>query len=507
MNTILYMGAGGSLLILGVVILRRLFLQKLPKYFFVVLWLIALTRLFVPVSIPVRWPPAAGRLEAAMKDHWKEAAGQSTDGGYAVEKSAGAPAAAAGRYTAADRRTGFEGNASKRLRFLLAAIWLCGITITATVLLINHIKWLKRYAMSLPYTDSAVTTWQSHVSGRRNIKIRCSDQISGPLTYGLFKPVILLPSGCIWENEDELFCIMAHEYIHIMRFDIAIKYAMYAAACIYWFNPLVWIMAHLLSRDLELSCDEAVIRRLDCLSKRDYALLLIRQAEKQTVSAPTGVCFSRCTEMEERIESIMKSKRYPSKLLVPAAAIVFCMMTAFTVSAGDHDTAKPGAVSAAAAVETAPGSSNADSNSKRPADSPSAAAQKSTPSVTGGDIVKLALDHVGDPYEFGGTNFETGVDCSGFVMAVYKEFGITLPHETAELAGKGIPFTSDSPAKGDVVLYTKINADHAESPDHSAIYIGDGKVIHASNKKEGVKISEIDYRSPYKVVRILNQTN
>lgn len=528
MNMIFYMGAGGSLLILGVMIFRHLFLQKLPKYYFVLLWLIVLTRLLLPVSIPVRWHPSVEELVWELENHRQEVIGQNSTGkdadGDGKAEAALLPMDGA-KPPAKEEKIGLKKETSLQPGFLLLIIWLSGAAAIAAAILANHIKWLRRYRTSLPATSQAIVKWKTGYSGHRLIEVRHSDQISGPLTYGIIRPVILLPTNPIWENEDELTCILAHEYVHVRRFDIGVKYVMYAAVCVYWFNPLVWIMAHLLNRDLELSCDEEVIH-CSHLSKKDYAMLLIRQAENQTATAATGVYFSRRSELQERIESIMKLKHHTLKIVIPAAAMVLCMLTVFTVSTREKEAvispeniaSSKNTVNSETVVSSGPAAKPETIVSSETAVNPDftiapdttgnphavPASQKSPSSITGEDIVKIALDHVGDPYEFGGTNLETGVDCSGFVMAVYSKFEILLPHDINSIALEGTTVPSDSPAPGDVIIYSKINEDNSASPVHSAIYIGGGQVIHASNKREGVKISEIGYRTPYEIVRIIN---
>ncbi|MCH5275030.1 MAG: C40 family peptidase [Lachnospiraceae bacterium] len=115
------------------------------------------------------------------------------------------------------------------------------------------------------------------------------------------------------------------------------------------------------------------------------------------------------------------------------------------------------------------------------------------------DIVEYAKQFLGNPYVYGGTSLTKGVDCSGFTMAVYKHFGITLSHHSGSQAKEGTKITADQLQPGDLVFY----ANSAGTINHVAMYIGNGQVIHASSAKTGIKISNYRYRTPVRFVSII----
>lgn len=115
------------------------------------------------------------------------------------------------------------------------------------------------------------------------------------------------------------------------------------------------------------------------------------------------------------------------------------------------------------------------------------------------DIVEYAKQFLGNPYVWGGTSLTKGADCSGFVLSVYKKFGIKLDHSSRAQSKAGTKIKASELQPGDLVFYT----DSGGTINHVAMYIGGGQVIHASSPKTGIKISKYNYRTPVKYVSIL----
>ena len=121
----------------------------------------------------------------------------------------------------------------------------------------------------------------------------------------------------------------------------------------------------------------------------------------------------------------------------------------------------------------------------------------SKPSVSGGDgtlgaaIAAYALQFVGNPYVSGGTSLTNGADCSGFTWAVHQHFGISIPRVSTAQANGGKEVSVSSMLPGDIIYYG----------NHVAIYIGNGRVVHASTQKTGIKTDRYNYRTPITVRR------
>lgn len=114
-------------------------------------------------------------------------------------------------------------------------------------------------------------------------------------------------------------------------------------------------------------------------------------------------------------------------------------------------------------------------------------------------LVQYATQFIGNPYVWGGTSLTRGADCSGFVLSVFANYGISLPHSSRAQANCGTKISASEAQPGDLFFYG-----NGSSINHVAIYIGNGQVVHASSPKSGIKISSAYYRTPVKVVRIIN---
>lgn len=113
------------------------------------------------------------------------------------------------------------------------------------------------------------------------------------------------------------------------------------------------------------------------------------------------------------------------------------------------------------------------------------------------NIVNYALEFLGNPYVWGGTSLTKGADCSGFVQSVFKNYGISLPRTSRQQANAGSKISSSDMKPGDLIFYG------SPTINHVAIYMGNGKIVHAANSRKGIIISSWNYMTPVKIVDVL----
>lgn len=115
------------------------------------------------------------------------------------------------------------------------------------------------------------------------------------------------------------------------------------------------------------------------------------------------------------------------------------------------------------------------------------------------DLCEYALEFVGNPYVWGGTSLTKGADCSGFVLSIYKKYGIELPHYSKSQSNYGTEINYKDAQPGDLLFYGSSKS----TISHVAIYLGDGQIVHANDEKTGIIVSNAYYRTPVKACTLL----
>ena len=333
----LQMSLTGGVMIAVSTLLRALAMNHVPKKTFLALWGAALVRLLVPVSLPS--PLSVYSLLA------RERAARLPEVAAVVTRLPSAiPAGpASAQETAASLS-------------VWSIVWIAGALLCAAFFAVAYCKCRREFRMSLPVDNRFTRRWLAEHPLRRRLAIRQSDRVSSPLTFGVLRPVILMPKAIDWTDERALAYVLEHEFVHIRRFDALWKLLLIAAACAHWFNPLVWAMYVLANRDLELSCDETVVRRFGG-ARASYARVLIGMEAERSGFAPLCNHFSR-TAIEERITAIMKTKKITFLSLLLAAALIAGTVTVFATTeqqptgAVTEETAGAAASDGAEAVES-----------------------------------------------------------------------------------------------------------------------------------------------------------
>ncbi len=337
--SLLQMSFSGAVMILTVVVIRALALHKLPKKTFLVLWGVVLVRLLVPYSVPSAFSvySLVGRLTSTTNE---------------AKVIPVAPAGPAFPLETTPGTTAFAPKPSVPAFDSWVVVWLIGMLGCGIFFAVAYFKCRREFRASLPVGNDYAKRWLQTHRLRRAVTIRQSDRISTPLTYGVFRPVILMPKTTDWADEEALTYVLGHEYVHIRRFDAVTKLALTSALCVHWFNPMVWIMYILANRDIELSCDESVIRGFGERTKSAYAMTLIRMEETRSGLSPLCNNFSK-NAIEERIVAIMKIKKTSLAALFMAIALVVGVTMAFATSGQSAAASDIGKNDTANTVQTA----------------------------------------------------------------------------------------------------------------------------------------------------------
>ena len=307
----------------GVVILfvlaARLLLKKAPKWISYALWAVVLFRLLCPLSVespvsivPEMTPTAqnyrladepvspAGAGLAAYR-----AVGDALNGGLGIQyiRTTETDENGSPRYVTADWWS---------VWILFGQyVWLAGIAVMLLRSVLSYARLRRTLRAAVPLRDN----------------IYAADEIPSPFVVGFFRPKIYLPCGL---GEKEQAYILLHERHHIERKDHIWKALAFLALCLHWFNPLVWLAFVLAGRDMEMSCDEAVVRTMGDGIRAGYAASLLSLATGRRIIAGTPLAFGE-GNAKQRIRNLGKWKQPVFWVVVAAAAaalvLTVCLAT------------------------------------------------------------------------------------------------------------------------------------------------------------------------------------
>jgi len=332
-------------LLIAVVTLLRCLLQNrrwLPMAVWSLLWWLVLARLLLPLCLPCSyslqnlWPennPQTVIAETPNINNFIHLADVNPDPALPDNPT----------YTAnSPTEAAIHLNTGAQLP-IWQLIWLTGASICAAFFGLVYWRSKRRFQQTealKPELQTSVQQWLAEHQLRRTVTVRQTNQICTPLTYGLFRPVILLPADMPSQQQDSLHFALLHEWTHIRHFDAAAKMLAAAALCLHWFNPAVWLFFALFNRDLELACDAGVLKHCgaDAKNRRNYALALLSWAETQNTAAAFCSNFGQSPNnvIEKRIVNIMNMKKV--SVLSLAAA---CLLLFGTVIAGATNQPEP----------------------------------------------------------------------------------------------------------------------------------------------------------------------
>ena len=349
-SAVLNMSMTGSIVILLVMLARHI-LKPAPKIFSYALWAVVLFRLLCPVALTgpvsvlnVLKPEGQAATEATSVIYFipvernvnSDTPFVSTENPSATTIPQPVPA----------------WHKKPDIMQTVSYVWIAGTGLMLLYSVIQYIQLRRKLIGAIPYKDN----------------VYCADYIDTPFVMGIFSPKIYLPFD-VPVNERKY--IIAHEQHHISRFDHIFKLLAYVTLCIHWFNPLSWMAFLLAGRDMEMSCDEAVIRKLGSQIRADYSASLLRLATHKKIIAGMPLAFGE-GDTKGRIMNMARWKQ--PRLWVSMACLLLCA-----------------AILVACAVnpETAPTADNTDpdNNATGIVTTPNAANTEDVSAIPGSDVV------------------------------------------------------------------------------------------------------------------------
>ena len=276
-------------LVMAIVLLRLVF-RKAPKALWCLLWGMVALRLICPISFEssLSLIPSAQPVPEALF----------------LSEAPAVPAVPAGPAVPLPARSGEPGQI-----FILSRVWILGVAVMGGYALVSYLRLRRRLTEAVPLEN----------------RILSCDGIGTPFILGLIRPRIYLPSDL---SPVDLPYVLAHEQAHLSRGDHLWKPLGFLLLSIYWFHPMLWAAYLLLCRDIEMACDEKVMKILGPGCKKAYSLALIRCSVSRRAIAACPLAFGG-GEVKERVKTVLNYKK-PSfwviliaLILVPVLAVCF----------------------------------------------------------------------------------------------------------------------------------------------------------------------------------------
>jgi len=299
------------------VIVVRFLLRRAPKIFSYMLWTAVAIRLIIPVSFasslsifklvqPFQTNSNANIMEFISQDMGMQLKNPIIDASFhGINTVIEATFPKVAPYVSS--------NPLQLITWIACIIWLTGMAILLLLSVISYIKILNTIRTATLVRENIFET----------------DQITTPFVCGFFKPKIYVPIGM---SEHELSYILLHEQTHIRRCDYLIKPLAFVLLTIHWFNPLMWLSYKLMSRDMEMSCDEQVVNKMGDHIKSSYSTTLLSLSSGENRIHLGGPLAFGESHVKERIVNILAYRRPSSVTVVSSMLIIILLVMGCTAN-------------------------------------------------------------------------------------------------------------------------------------------------------------------------------
>ena len=281
------------------VILLRLLLKRAPKIIICVLWAFVGIRLICPFSFEsfLSLIPSSRLINPNIT--------------YSINRAVDTGVPAINRKINSFLLLSDALNPLQIIISIISIIWLAGIIAMLIFALISFLRLRRKIAMTAPYKDN----------------ILLCDAVKSPFILGIFRPKIYLPSTM---SEEQISYVLAHEKAHLLRKDNWWKPLAYFILALHWFNPLCWVGYMLLCKDIELACDEKVIKKLSFEERRQYSQALLDCSTNRRTTAVCPLAFGE-VGVKARIKNVLSYKRPAFWIIITAVvaciAVAVCLLT------------------------------------------------------------------------------------------------------------------------------------------------------------------------------------
>lgn len=322
-NEILNMSINASWLILAVMLIRLIF-AKAPKWIRGITWAMVGLRLVLPFSFETALsliPSAEAIPQETVRSHSAENIGTAEVLSYIGNNPVSYSIAIQdgsiifNEYCAPDVET---------------------VNPLLIIMTVASVLWLIGLATLLIYTAISTFRLKSKISSAVLLRdnVYQSEAVGSPFIFGIIKPKIYIPFGL---SEDTLQYVEAHENAHLRRFDHITKIIGFLILCLHWFNPLVWLAYSLFCKDIELACDEKVLRETEAEKRREYATAILDCGISRRRIAACPLAFGE-TSIKERVKNALSYKK--PMIWVIIVAVIACIAVAIGFMTNPDDKSK-----------------------------------------------------------------------------------------------------------------------------------------------------------------------
>lgn len=296
-----------SFLILGIIVLK-FFIRKLPKKFTYILWLIVLLKLCFPFTYSINFETDTLINTYYTPSNMAENIVTNLDNVY--------------NYTdniivqSQEMQNSTSTLTSLTIKQFASKAWIIGVLLFAIYTIVSYVLFKNNIKYATLVEDN----------------IYESDRIDTAFLLGIIKPKIYIPIGL---NQDEKKHIVLHEQSHQKRYDYIVKPLFYFACVLYWFNPIVWLSYFLMTKNMEMSCDELATKEYNLENKKSYSVTLLNINRKYSFAFPLG--FSE-SNIKSRVKNILEFKKKSPILLSIVLIVSICILLLCMFNINNSDT-------------------------------------------------------------------------------------------------------------------------------------------------------------------------